>query len=326
MRDKIRNFFVIMVLCAAFGYLVLSPFAMYRYHAVHMDFPLHEMTVMDVFTPELLPWSVPFAVFGGLVGAIIGIMYLKRKKAEDEIKKYAADLEQSNRLKDLFSDIIRHDLMNPAGIIGNMVTILKTDEKLKDSGELEVIGRNARKLQRIMEDSRVYSKLEAGVELEKSDLDLTGIIGGVIDGLGMNSLEKGISVYFDRGEAHKIYASEMIETVFVNIISNAIKYSKEGTEIKVKVKDDGKNKIVSIADQGDGIADEYKEDVFERFTRRDKSGVKGSGLGLAIVKLTVEMHGGRVWVEDNTCEYSDEQGRTQKKVCGSIFYVQLPKI
>jgi signal transduction histidine kinase len=313
MRGEIRNFFVILVLCAAFGYFVLSPFAMYMYHAVHMDFPLHEMTVMDVFTPELLSWSLPFAVFGGLVGAIIGMMYLRRKKVEEALQKYTKELEEANKLKGIFTDVLRHDLLNPTGIIKNITEILQMEENLEDSAELEIIRRNVKKLEDTIQNASMYAKLETADKLETKELDLSELVANAIDELGMYSLEKGISIYFEPGGEQKLKASPSIDAIFTNIVSNAIKYSPEGTEIKIEISDDGENKIVSVADQGDGIADEYKEAVFERFTRKDKLGVRGSGLGLAIVKRIVEMHGGRVWVEDNP------GGK------GSSFFVSLPK-
>ena len=313
MRDETKKFFVITVFGSAFGYFVLSPFAMYMYHAVHMDLPLHEMTALDVFTPELLPWSLPFAAFGGVVGAIIGTMYLTRKKAEDKLKKYTKELEEANKLKGIFTDIMRHDLLNPTGVIMNLAEIMGEDENLKDSAELIVIKRNVKKLEDIIEAASVYGKLESSEDLEKERLDLGELVAAAIDNLGMQSLEKGTTIEFAPAEKHELTASPMILSTIENLLSNAIKYGPDGQVIKIAIEDAGDNMKVSIADQGEGVTDEFKEAIFDRFTRKDKLGVKGTGLGLAIAKRIVYLHGGRVWVEDNP------EGK------GSVFIVSLPK-
>ena len=91
----------------------------------------------------------------------------------------------------------------------------------------------------------------------------------------------------------------MIEDVFENLISNAFKYGAADGTIRIDVRDDGDRWRVSVADEGEGIPDEAKQKVFERFERLRKEGVKGIGLGLAIAKRIVDLHGGRIWVEDN---------------------------
>jgi signal transduction histidine kinase len=246
------------------------------------------------------------------------------EKSRKQLKEYAKQLEQkvdertkelkdANELKDMFTDILRHDLLNPTGVIGNIAEIMECDEKLKDSQELEIIKRNVKKLEEIIRNASQYAKLESAEELEKTELDLAKLIENVIDDFGPYIKEKGMNVEFKPGGEHKINASVMTESVFSNTLSNAIKYSPEGTKIKIAIKDDGKSKIISFADQGEGVPDEHKEAIFDRFMRKDKVGVKGTGLGLAIVKRIVEMHGGRVWVEDNPGGM------------GSVFLVSLPK-
>lgn len=237
----------------------------------------------------------------------------ERKEAEEKIKKYAEELEQSNHLKGLFTDILRHDLLNPTGVIRNIAEIMEYDEKLKGSRELEVIKRNVIKLEDIIQNASQYARLESEEALEKTEINITELIENIIDDLHHYAAERKMKVEFKPGEVHKANASGAIESVFVNILSNAIKYSPEGTDIKVTIEDDGKNKRISFIDQGDGILDENKETVFDRFTRKDKKGVKGTGLGLAITKRIVDLHKGKIWAEDNP------EGK------GSVFIVEIPK-
>ncbi|MGM0770736.1 MAG: sensor histidine kinase [Halobacteriota archaeon] len=106
----------------------------------------------------------------------------------------------------------------------------------------------------------------------------------------------------------------MIEEVFINLISNAVKYSPENEDIIIGVKDQNENWTVTIADSGEGIPDKDKNMIFDRFKRAvGDCNVKGSGLGLAIVKRIVELHGGEVGVEDNP------------NGLGSVFWVTLKK-
>ena len=90
----------------------------------------------------------------------------------------------------------------------------------------------------------------------------------------------------------------MIAEVFDNLLSNAAKYGPEGGLVRVEVLDEGARWKVCVIDAGEGIPDADKEKVFGRFERLRKEGVKGTGLGLAIARRIVELHGGRIWVED----------------------------
>ncbi len=249
---------------------------------------------------------------GDIISGIIEDI-TERRQMEEAVIDLNEQLEQSNQLKGLFTDILRHDLLNPTGVIRNIAEIMEYDEKLKGSEEIEVIKRNVNKLEDIIQNASQYAKLESEEALEKSELNLTELIENIIDDLRPYVAKKKMKLEFKPDRAHKLNASGAIESVFVNILSNAIKYSPEGTVIKVTIEDDGKNKKIQVKDQGDGILDENKEAVFDRFTRKDKRGVKGTGLGLAITKRIVGLHSGRVWVEDNP------DGK------GTVFIVEIPK-
>ena len=236
-----------------------------------------------------------------------------RNEMEQELETYTRKLEKSNTLKDLFADIIHHDVLNPVGIVKSAVDMIEVEEELKDKTRIPMIQRNIRKITDIVESATAYAKLKKIKKLEKESLDLTEIITGVISGLKMYSSEKNQEIKFSSDKKHELKASRIIESVFVNILSNAVKYSEEGKEIKVRIEDDGVNKIISISDHGPGIDDAYKKQIFERFERKEREGVVGSGIGLAIVKRIVEMHKGEVWVEDNPSGTA------------SVFFVSLPK-
>ncbi|HEQ78265.1 MAG TPA: ATP-binding protein [Euryarchaeota archaeon] len=109
-----------------------------------------------------------------------------------------------------------------------------------------------------------------------------------------------------------IKANAIIEEAFSNLISNAIKYAPEGERIVIEGEEKDNFWRIKIIDFGDGIADENKKRIFDRFKRKAKRGVKGTGLGLAIAKRIIELHKGRIWIEDNPKN-------------GAVFIVEIPK-
>ncbi len=238
---------------------------------------------------------------------------IERKYVEREIKNYTAKLEKANRLKDLFTDIMRHDVLNPLGIIklASEQLIVKAMEA-ESSNKLMMIKRNADKLIDMIKSASVYTMLMDAEKLEKSVIDLNDIFKAASNDFMSQIEEKNMKLEFlSKGECY-VMANPMIESVFSNLLSNAIKYSPPGGKIEVSIKDENEHCKIYFKDWGYGIKDEDKGKLFTRFTRLDKKGVKGTGLGLAIVKRVVELHNGKVWIEDNP------EG-------GSVFYVQIPK-
>lgn len=237
----------------------------------------------------------------------------ERKKAEEALKNHAKELEEANKLKDLFTDIMRHDLLNPAGMIRNFSEMVIEETSSEKQKELMLrVKSNADKLIEMIEAATMYARLENNVEEDKVELDLNEVIRTAANELMPMIEEKKMKLAcLAKGECRAM-ANPMIENVFSNLLSNAVKYSPEGKKIEVNIIDEDKNWKIYVKDWGYGISGEDKAKLFSRFQRADKKGVKGTGLGLAIVKRIVELHKGRVWIEDNP------EG-------GSIFYVEIPK-
>jgi signal transduction histidine kinase len=310
---KAKRPFMMALAGGILGYIVLSPFAMYISHVAHLKTPTYEMAVWDVFSLDNLFWSLSFTAFGAAAGLLVGVLYCRQKCAVEELKKYSGELEEANRLKDLLGDIMHHDLLNPTGVILNLTEILAEDENMKDTAKLAVIKRNALKLEDMINNAYVFGKIESSHELEKERLELGEIVKTAIKNLETYAPEKEAKIEFVPDKKYELRVNSVIVSALENLISNAIKYGPVGQDIKITIDDAGDNLKVIVADQGEGIPDKFKEAIFDRFTREDKVGVKGTGLGLAITKRIVELHDGRVWVEDNP------EGK------GSVFFVSLPK-
>jgi two-component system sensor histidine kinase/response regulator len=238
---------------------------------------------------------------GKRVGAIESIRDItERKLAEDSIHKYAEELERSNEFKDLFTDILSHDLLNPAGIIKGYTDVLldmeKDEQKLH---ALQAINRNNERLIDLIERASTFAKLESMEEIEFKEMDIGPIFKEVVDNFRLPLKEKQMIIEFVADGTYPASVNPVIEEVFTNLLSNAIKYSPEESKIIIDITDSGDDWKVSVTDFGVGISNEDKPRIFERFRRVGKGTTKGTGLGLAIVKRIIDLHGGSVGIEDN---------------------------
>ncbi len=238
----------------------------------------------------------------------------ERKLAEEAIKKYTKELEESNRMKELFIDIMHHDLLNPLNTANGYIEILKESETNPERiAYLETVKRNLVKGMDLIDSATRYSRLESLESIELKYTDLKVIIEKVIETLAPLAAGEEMKIENNITRSMPARCNKIIEDVFDNFISNAIKYASRGKKVVLEGEDSVKSWRIKIIDFGEGINDTDKARIFERFNRMDKIGVKGSGLGLAIAMRIVELHNGRTWVEDNP------EG-------GAVFVVEMPKI
>ncbi len=247
-----------------------------------------------------------------------GRLDLKRKKAEKALQEYAVELEYSNNIKDLFTDIMRHDLLNPAGVVKGFVDILiKKEEDAEKVRMLETIQRNNERMIEMIRNAAKLSRLSCAENLELNETDLSPFLKESIKSFIPIAEIKGIDLNLLAKGQCNAWLNPVIEDVFANFLSNAIKYSPEGSRVTVDIEDKGDKWKVMFTDQGPGVPDKDKKIIFDRFEQLNEdmagSGVKGSGLGLAIAKRIMEMHQGNLGVDDNP------EGK------GSIFWVTLDK-
>jgi signal transduction histidine kinase len=249
-----------------------------------------------------------FAEINITINSLKDMRTLLEKKVAERTEK----LESSNNLKDLFIDIMRHDLLGTIGLIENSTGLMLDGETDSEKRELiRIANEGADKLIELIENASKYADLES---LESVDIQLFAIdkllkeTGETLEPL---AIEKNIKIEYRTGKDCVFKASPLIKEVFWNLLSNAIKYSPENSKVILQIRK-GPPCVISVTDNGPGIPDAEKLRIFERFARIKKGGVRGSGLGLAIVKRIVDLHEGKVWVEDNP------EG-------GSTFKVVLPK-
>lgn len=199
-----------------------------------------------------------------------------------------------------------HELKTPISIIKGMVEILNRDhfddEKTREEF-LQQIEVEINRLDILVKDLLQLSRLSlSNVILKKEKVDLCAVIDKSIKSLEKTALRKHLTIAKDYQYQGLVHCDEMkMSQVMINLISNAIKYSEQGTII-IQTQREKNYCVIHVKDQGRGIAPEDKEKIFERFYRIDddrsrKNG--GSGLGLPIVKSTIEAHGGKIEVTSN---------------------------
>jgi two-component system, OmpR family, phosphate regulon sensor histidine kinase PhoR len=165
------------------------------------------------------------------------------------------------------------------------------------------------------DDLRELSMIEKGGSvLHKGATDIRRMIEQVALRLEAQAKVKGLHIETaaDSGLPRPVIDRDRVESVVVNLVHNAIKFTAPGGRITVRAVKNEENILVSVADTGRGIEKHEINRIFERFYKVDKSrGGEGSGLGLSISKHIIAAHGGSIWVES-------EEGK------GSTFYFTLP--
>ena len=242
-----------------------------------------------------------------------GPVYAEDKTLLGRIEVYS-DITEAKRLetaKDEFLAIASHDLRTPVTAIAGYAQLLLrritrgtiTPERLTNS--VERIVHQADELTDMMDRLLDTSRITAGsLEIRTEPSDAAELVASVVDDLAP-TLSKH-QVHLELPDEHPLveWDRARIRQVLANLLTNAAKYSPEGTTIQVGLckRRDGEHDAVEywVRDQGAGIAPEDHEHIFERFSRTRAAGasdVAGTGLGLYIAKAIVEAHGGQITVE-----------------------------
>ncbi len=237
----------------------------------------------------------------------------KRKRAEEELKKEKMQAE-------LYLDLMGHDINNMHQIAMGYLEIVEGMIPADDPRR-ELLGKPTEVLQRsaqLIRNVRKLQKLREGV-FQNLDVDVCALLVDLQREFG-SVPHKAITLNLNGSESCHVRANELLHDVFANLVSNAIKHSGDKADIKIdldSVKDKSSQYYrVSVEDDGPGIPDDFKDQVFNRLLKGTKK-AKGMGLGLYLVKSLVDSYGGRVWVEDRV------KGDHSK---GARFVVMLPGV
>ncbi len=230
----------------------------------------------------------------------------------EDLNRTITDLERMNSSYRLMLSVLSHDLKNPLTTIMGYSEILQMQVEEGKRKYLEKIIRMTRRMSDTISLTKLFAQIREGkVAREFVEIDLAEMINGSIEALYPRTSDHDIRFDLKKGRS-RILGLPLLEQVFQNLIDNAMKYSPEGSMVQIHLDTDLAGVTISVEDMGDGVPEEDRESIFDRFIRgNDRSGVVGTGLGLAISRGIIELHNGRIWVEPNRPK-------------GSIFRVYLP--
>jgi signal transduction histidine kinase len=230
----------------------------------------------------------------------------------------AEALAAQRRAQMAFLAGIAHDLRNPLSVIKTAASLVAPDRPLPREDRLrqtmELVNRQIGRLDRMIADLLDTARIEAGrLELKVQPCDLREVVTSVADLFVSAAPGREIVVTVPDLAVSVACDSQRLEQVLTNLISNALKYSSEGSVVRVELGMHDQEAVLTVRDQGLGLSDEERSHLFEPFRRvgPSKESVPGAGLGLFTVRRIVEAHGGHIEVESATGQ-------------GSAFRVRLP--
>lgn len=240
--------------------------------------------------------------FGALAGLIATA--IDRVRLQDEARGVRA-LEEANRLKGELLSILAHEMRTPLASIKGYSTALLLEDVQWQPGKqrefLEIIDAECDTLSEIVRDLLESSIIDAGLlEIEKEPVLLPRLAQQAMTDIARRTKIHRFLVTFPDDFPMAQADPERIRQVLHNLLDNAVKYSPDGGLVVVRGEVGQAEVIVSVADQGVGIAPEDLNRLFDKYFRvKSESGrpVPGTGLGLPIAQTIVENHGGRIWAE-----------------------------
>jgi two-component system phosphate regulon sensor histidine kinase PhoR len=215
-------------------------------------------------------------------------------------------LKQTDKVRRDFVANVSHELRTPLSILRGYIETLLDNPQTSDkelSRILRVMERHSKRLGLLVDDLLTLAHLESrSAGLQFSDVQLAELLQSVIRDWEKKLAEKQLKVVVDLSpDARTIRADETrLHEVLYNLLDNALKYSRENGEIRLRAAQHGPDIVLSVTDNGIGISKDDLRRIFERFYRADKARSRelgGTGLGLAIVKHIAQLHGGRVEAE-----------------------------
>lgn len=256
--------------------------------------------------------------------ALMAVAYgMWRRMARSREDAHIAELNtrterEINETKLDFYAKITHELRTPCFLISAQIEeMLDSEREYVTVNDLRGVYRNSVKLNKLINRIIDFRKIDSGhFRLKPREIELCGYFRDLVPDYEHLCRHKSINFDYvhDPAPIDAVFDPDKLELVVTNLISNAYKYTPEGGDVTLAIRDRGDEVAISVSDTGIGIADAQREAIFQPFyrTERGRQQSGGDGIGLAFVKELVDMHGGRIELATRINE-------------GSVFTVHLPK-
>lgn len=237
--------------------------------------------------------------------------HIELAHANKEIVRQAEQIKKINRTKDRLYSVIAHDIKSPFSNISMLISTLAEGYLEPGTEEydeiLQSINSSSQETYALLENLLQWTRSQTGdLDLSPEEIRLTDIVQNAIRFLELSIHKKQITAETDIPDELTLYLDRnMMQSVFQNLISNAIKFTQAGGEIRITAGKSKDQAIVRVADNGIGIPEENKKKLFVdqgQLTTRGTEDEKGSGLGLLLVKEFVERNYGSIDVESKEGE------------------------
>ncbi len=207
---------------------------------------------------------------------------------------------EMDQMKSQFISNVSHELRTPVTVLRSYIdTLYNYGEEFDEETKKEFIGTlntEIIRLNSMVNDILDFSRLDSNAKIEKSENDISQLVDACVSQVEVLLKEHNLTIETEKEENIPLlmFNYDSIARALTNYLSNAIKYAPQDSTIKVKLYSDADNNqiVVTVRDEGIGIAPEFQKKVFERFYRVENKthSVKGTGLGLHLVKTTIEKH------------------------------------
>jgi signal transduction histidine kinase len=223
-------------------------------------------------------------------------------RASEHEHAVAAKLGQADQQKSEFLALVSHELRTPLTAVKGFVdTVLLHWDRLPAERRHELLTRassNADELGRLVSQLMEFGRSESGpIEIAPDELDVAAAVDVAL--LGIAPVIAGHRVEVDVPDGLAVEAdADAFNHVLVNLLTNAVKFSPAGSRVTIRARRAGDEVVVSVADEGAGIAPDEQELIFDRFYQSSNGDhARGTGIGLTIAQRFTAQHGGRIWVE-----------------------------
>jgi len=262
----------------------------------------HAVSVGITYAPTTAPG-------GGLVSIVANLRDITKFREAEEVKS-------------TFISIVSHELRTPVALIKGYVGTLRREDAQWDPvvvrDSLAVIEEEADHLSSLIDDLLDASRLQAGaLTLNRTEVALDRLAAQLAERFKTQSERHTFEVDFPEGFPLIIGDEDRLSQVISNLLSNAVKYSPEGGKVRLSGQARKDGVVVSVSDEGPGLAPDDVPRIFDRFYRSADASrkTKGAGLGLYLAKAVVEAHGGRIWVDDRF--------KPGARICFSLPYTSM---